>query len=281
MINNILYSIIFFFYKLYYYVKCMLTFPILPDISNNTIISSTNQTQQYLLDKTAFFDKHKTDTSTIYPQQIDTFFYDKKQYTNIMKDLYNPYEKQWTTKILFEYTPRGNIIMMYDVYKMGFSYYSDQQNIPYDILNAAAMKYVIQFKCLDFFIDEKYHKSPFLELYEKENVHIQVKINTHIKHHHLSKTDKTLPEIMIRNRFLYKGKISNFSFCQKITKFQSKKYIAVPICKKQNEHRELFEKDIKHISSYKDFKKAMLEIPSETPLSSSNLFYPPSISSNL
>jgi hypothetical protein len=224
-----------------------------------------NQTQKYLLDKTAYFNAHKNDTS--YPQQIESFFYDKPQYTNIMKEITNPYEKQWKTRILFEHTPRGNIIMMYDIYKMGFSYYSDQQSIPYDILNAAAMKYVVVFKCLDFFIDETYHKSPFLELYETEKIkenNMQTRIqkqNTNIKNTMklvaAKSSDAPAPApapaeaITIKNRFLYQGKIMNFSFCQKISK-----KVAV---RTKHAYSDLFESDAKHILSYKDFKTKIFQ----------------------
>ena len=45
--------------------------------------------------------------------------------------------------------------MFYDPYKLGFSYYSDTNGIPYFILNAVAMKYIYTFRCLDFFVDNK------------------------------------------------------------------------------------------------------------------------------
>ena len=50
---------------------------------------------------------------------------------------------------------------------MGSSYYSDQNIVSYDILNAVAMKYVTIFRCRDFFIDETIRKisSPFIKLY--------------------------------------------------------------------------------------------------------------------
>ena len=56
-------------------------------------------------------------------------------------------------KILVENTPRGNVYMFYDSYKLAFSYYSDT-NISYSILNAVAMKYCKMFKCADFFVDQ-------------------------------------------------------------------------------------------------------------------------------
>ena len=51
-----------------------------------------------------------------------------------------------------EYTPRGNVIMYYDIFKHAFAYASDSY-IPYSVLNACAMKYVLRFRCMDFFVD--------------------------------------------------------------------------------------------------------------------------------
>jgi hypothetical protein len=85
---------------------------------------------------------------------INYVFYSKSQYQEMIKDTKNPLEQQWKTRILFETTPRGVVIMYYDPFKLGFSYYSDQ-TIPYNILNAMAMKYVVNFRCRDFFIDEQ------------------------------------------------------------------------------------------------------------------------------
>jgi hypothetical protein len=183
-----------------------------------------------------------------------------------MKNPDNPYEKQWKTKILFENTPRGNVIFTYDVYKMGFCYFSDQQAITYDILNAIAMKYVITFRCLDFFIDEKYHTSPFLELYEKEHLKetkTQQRINQQnntikntLKSQNIplkTKTNKPseIPApaapMTIKNRFLYQGKIANFSFCQKIQKKRT--------ANKPTIYNELFEKNPQ--MSYRDFKNSL------------------------
>ena len=59
-------------------------------------------------------------------------------------------------RVLIEATPRGNVIMFYNPYKLGFSYYSDSTGIPYPILNAVAMKYVTVFYCRNFFVDEHF-----------------------------------------------------------------------------------------------------------------------------
>jgi hypothetical protein len=62
--------------------------------------------------------------------------------------------------------------MYYDMFKQAFAYASDNQAIPYSILNACAMKYVILFKCRDFFMDTEILPegviSPFALLQEEK-----------------------------------------------------------------------------------------------------------------
>lgn len=93
------------------------------------------------------------ETAINYNTNVDVVFYSKPDFQELMKQEMNYLEKQWRTRILFETTPRGNIIMFYDVYKQGFAYYCDANGIPYNILNAVAMKYVLTFYCRDFFVD--------------------------------------------------------------------------------------------------------------------------------
>ena len=78
---------------------------------------------------------------------------DPSQLAELLKNPNNDLEKKWRSRILIENTPRGNVIMFYDLYKQAFSYYCDQARTPYDIMNAAAMKYVMTFHCRDFFVD--------------------------------------------------------------------------------------------------------------------------------
>jgi hypothetical protein len=94
-------------------------------------------------------------SSENYSSNIDPCFLSKTEYQNLLKNENNDIEKKWKTRILCENTGRGNIFMFYDVYKHGFSYYSDIQGIPYSLLNAVAMKYVIMFRCRDFFVDDQ------------------------------------------------------------------------------------------------------------------------------
>ena len=86
---------------------------------------------------------------------IDPIIKDQTQLAELLKDNKNEFEKKWRSRILIENTPRGNVIMFYDIYKRGFSYYCDQAVMPYDIMNAVAMKYVLIFHCRDFFLDSQ------------------------------------------------------------------------------------------------------------------------------
>jgi len=86
---------------------------------------------------------------------IDSVFYSKNEFQQLVLSPDNILEKKWKSRILFESTPRGNIMMYYDSYKMGFAYSSDSTGIPYPILNAVAMKYVTVYRCCDFFMDDE------------------------------------------------------------------------------------------------------------------------------
>lgn len=99
---------------------------------------------------------------------IDPLFYKKSTYEELLEIENSELEKQWKTRLLFENTSRGNIIMFFDIYKLGFSYYSDT-TVQYNILNAVAMKYIRIFNCFDFFMDTQLNDcspSPLLILKE-------------------------------------------------------------------------------------------------------------------
>lgn len=108
-----------------------------------------------------------------FSSNIDAVFYDKKKLYQIMLVENNHLEKQWKTRIMIDTTPRGNLIMFYDVYKQGFAYYSDQNSLPYSVLNGAAMKYVITFGCRDFYMDENFlpkdYVSPLVKIFLEDD----------------------------------------------------------------------------------------------------------------
>jgi hypothetical protein len=93
------------------------------------------------------------DSECKYSENIADCFYKKDTLTAALVDANNPVESEWRRRLLYESTPRGNIIMYYDPYKLGFVYYSDTNTISPRILNAAAMKYAIAYRCRDFFVD--------------------------------------------------------------------------------------------------------------------------------
>jgi len=60
-------------------------------------------------------------------------------------------------------------MMYFNPYLLSYHYYSDEQIIPYKILEQVATKYVVMYRCKDFFIDvEKRPGNKILEVLQKE-----------------------------------------------------------------------------------------------------------------
>jgi len=205
---------------------------------------------------------------------MNPILYDKKELAKIFLDKENEIEKIWKTRILFETTPRGNIVMLYDPYKMGFSYYSDAYSLPYSLLNAVAMKYVIVFSCRDFFMDDQItpeeHPSPLIEdetkmkdeKKEKHNDFLKglenapfAKLKTYKKE---VKTETEMTEKIKaknkeynRNKFICLGKMMNFKFIQKPDKKSPLNGFSSKLLDNLSGETALQ----KQVLSYKDFKK--------------------------
>ena len=165
----ILVNIYIFFIKLHNFIKYLLG--IKPEKRIETI---TDASKKYVFNRKEWFlNKTEKNTRQEITVNIAPIFYSKPEYNSVMQEISNYLEKEWKTRILYETTPKGNIIMYYDVYKLGFAYFSDMNGIDYHLLNAIAMKYVITYRCLDFFVDneitEKYGNSPLLKLYFLDN----------------------------------------------------------------------------------------------------------------
>ena len=198
-----------------------------------------NQTDQYVKERTDQFNKKNNGSSN-----CQSIFYNKDEFFAMIREQNNDIEGIWKTRILLENTPRGNIVMFYDVYKQGFSYYSDTNSMPYNVLNSAAMKYVNLYFCRDFFVDNegisKEAESPLINLYHREPVKTKNKSensstnkigdtsafaklknynkpirNTNKKQDSTTKSDSLPVEEIIRNKFIYLGKMVNFSFIKK------------------------------------------------------------------
>lgn len=179
--------------------------------------------------------------SLVLNKNIAPLFYIKHDFLSAIRDDNNPLENEWKTRILFENTPRGNVIMYYNPFKLGFTYYADQY-IPYNILNSVAMKYVITYRCIDFFIDEfilpETKKSPLMVLIQEDkkevnkekdtredtefknklkgapfaklkNYKTTSKLNNKMEENGVKKVEETQKE---RNRFIQMGKIQNYNF---------------------------------------------------------------------
>ena len=224
---------------------------------------------------------NKTDHQ--FNSNIDPIFYNIKEYTQLLEND-NVLESIWKTRLLLENTPRGNIIMFFDVYKFGFAYYSDQ-HIPPFILNAVAMKYVKMFRCFDFFLDNQLYKgvsSPLFMLQNNLPEPIQTKHNPNKstlnnnpyarfkKYNNLPITPmgittnillikpEPLNENVHKNKFMYLGKITNCCLLK-----QNKLKQPRIFCNTPSKFDNLFsgEKNIqKVVLNYKDFKNIKLNL---------------------
>ena len=101
--------------------------------------------------------KNLMDNETL-NNNTDSEFYNIKKYNEIMSTHNNDIETMWKKRIMMTNTPTGNVIMFYDAYKMGFTYYC-RESIPYDLLNAIAVKYIKLFCCKDFYFDNTFFDS--------------------------------------------------------------------------------------------------------------------------
>ena len=70
---------------------------------------------------------------------------------------------------VMEKTPLGNVLMIYNIQKNSFSYYSDN-TIPYRYLETVARKYVKTFNCRPIFVDMEEELKIAEEKWEKERI---------------------------------------------------------------------------------------------------------------
>tara|TARA_R110002153_G_scaffold69551_2_gene183806 strand:- start:1562 stop:2215 length:654 start_codon:yes stop_codon:yes gene_type:complete len=141
--------------------------------------------------------------------------YDFDKSKEIMKTTGNSLEKVWKTRLLYQNVllknnNRVNVMMYYDPYKHGFSYYCDNL-VDYQSLNVLAMKYVRYFECMEFFVDEKIlnevnGKSVFLENLKKDKIKSKIKRNF---------KNKVNDNELIKNKYIYLGKMLNFTWLNK------------------------------------------------------------------
>ena len=229
------------------------------------------------------------DTEEDFNENISKCFYNKESLKEALVEVNNELEVEWKRRILYESTPRGNITMYYDPYKLGFVYYSDTNTISSALLNAAAMKYCMAYRCRDFFVDnsitpENSHSSLiplyYIEPPKKKSTYGSNKSATKSmdnavfakfknyssqtdKKHPNSKTvvnpDKntdtktTIPDVC-NNRFIYMGKMYNMDFLQSVKK------TANTMNGFSSQHMNDLEGETQlqgRVMNYKDFKRSM------------------------
>lgn len=85
--------------------------------------------------------------------------YENKYYSKYdqleSEDLSEEYVKGLKNSIVYEFTPKGSVLMYYDFDKGSFIYYCHTKDMPYLFLETVARKYVITNKCKSIFVDIK------------------------------------------------------------------------------------------------------------------------------
>lgn len=101
-----------------------------------------------------------------------TLSYENRYYETFSKltdkKLDDDHVKKLRNNILYEMTPKGRVILYYDVEKEGFSYYCDTKDIPYKYLEAVAHKYAITYDCKNLVVDMKNELNKSVILSEKQ-----------------------------------------------------------------------------------------------------------------
>jgi hypothetical protein len=259
------------------------------EIENPRLLTIDDVNNQFMETEKIRFIQMFSNENISWNENVDPEFYNIELYKKTIEFENSSFEMRWKKRTLIQNTPRGNIIMYYDVYKKGFAYYCDQQSIPYILLNTLAMKYVRWFRCKDLFIDDSLDSqcspSPLIQL-EKEE---EKKENTEKKKTHetsglkeklksgpfvklkkyntssqkiedVSQTTKPKIENIVKNknRFLYMGKILNYSFIEKIN--NKSKINSILFGENKSIYSSMFEKEHSlqmNVLNYAEYKKKM------------------------
>ena len=112
--------------------------------------------------------------------------------------------------VLFESTPRGNIIMKFNKQEDYFYYYSNSKDFPYAILESVARKFVLSFHCFEIF------KEMEKELEDVEEIKklLQDKYGDKMSHNKLKETQEKVIKKNI-NKYVFQGNLVEFSFLKK------------------------------------------------------------------
>jgi hypothetical protein len=162
------------------------------------------------------------------------------------------YAKKFINCHVIEYTPLGNVLMVYDYERETFKYYSDN-NIPYRYLEVVARKYVKFFDCRPFYIDmieelklaeerekekdrlekERSEKEKMQTIKTEEKKNVFAKFKNYNKEAGTGRVNIAVPpkncisnvktneneKFILKdraNRYTYEGKFVNFNFIKKV-----------------------------------------------------------------
>jgi len=149
----------------------------------------------------------------------------------------DPERKVNENSYVLDYTPKGIICMRYDYDSESFLYWCNKKQVPYQILETVARKYVTSYSCKEIYIDKMKLLKEKKELYdEKER---QLKEQEEMKKEDKSdaedtdsensvfatfkeynkpvtarKTNKFINVCERANSFLHKGSVNDFEFIQ-------------------------------------------------------------------
>lgn len=141
-------------------------------------------------------------------ENIEECLYDKQWHINMSFEE-NNIEKRWKTRLLNAWTPMGNIIMFYDIYKNGFAYYSNNTLTDY-LLNAIALDYVRKFKCCDFYLEENNRLFSIMNSTEKKE-ETEIK-NKFIKDSHIFTKKRVNNERIIKKKYVFPMYVYKFIY---------------------------------------------------------------------
>jgi len=118
---------------------------------------------------------------------------------------------------VMEHTPVGNVVMYYNNTKEAFEYYSDNV-VPYRYLDTVCRKYVIMNLCAPLYVDisqelKEFQSKP-VEESSKQMSNVFVKLKNYKK-----TVSKPTVKVMLKartNKYLYQGRMNNFSFIKRV-----------------------------------------------------------------
>ena len=169
-----------------------------------------------------FFSEKKKIVEKKEEEVYENKYYDKFDELN-SDELEEQYVKDLKNNIIFENTPKGNVLMYYDFETESFIYHCDTKDISYLYLETVARKYAIQNNCKKIVVDIKRE----LEEAKKEKPKINEikkdkgdKLFASFKSYNrkgsggAKKTNKTFILRQNANRYSYKGKIKDYKYLQ-------------------------------------------------------------------